>query len=68
MGVVFVAAVAVAVRLVASVFDGDVEGGTAVVVDFENGSREAKVSRGTMFLDDLSRERVALEVRMSDTE
>lgn len=68
VGAVFVIAVAVAVRLVASVFDGDVEGGTVVAVAFENGSGEAKVSRGTMFLDDLSRESVTPEVRMSDTE
>lgn len=66
-GSVVVVVVVVAVKQVASVVDGDVEGGIVVAVGVENGSSEARASRGPQFLN-LSRERVALELRMSDTE
>lgn len=63
-----VAIAAVTIRLVAGVFDGDLEGGAVVALNFENGSSETKALCGTMFIDDLSQEKVALEVRMFDTE
>lgn len=56
-----------AVKLVARVADGDEEGGIVLAAGVENGSSEARASRGPLFLN-LSRERVALEVRMSETE